>query len=244
MQISNSFLFIPVTFVSFPSSLSKPDMSRLRLAAACALLKLAQEPCYHEIITLEQYQLCALVINVRRAARSFKFNVHACFRALLLIFCVSAGFYFFILYCYEAMNHPTPPLHSLPTFLWTISSFHITVICVSFPLSFFRMSATKCDSVSPRSSTEACAASVCLWNTWQCLLCVQKTLLRRGGLTLASAWWKTSTYAESTSNSTPPSAVRAEQDLNLFFTLFFCFSYLKRSYKKVISIKQVLHFNL
>lgn len=40
-------------------------MSRLRLAAACALLKLAQEPCYHEIITLEQYQLCALVINVR-----------------------------------------------------------------------------------------------------------------------------------------------------------------------------------
>uniref|UniRef100_A0A3Q3AAD5 PDS5 cohesin associated factor B n=1 Tax=Kryptolebias marmoratus TaxID=37003 RepID=A0A3Q3AAD5_KRYMA len=41
----------------------KPDMSRLRLAAACALLKLAQEPCYHEIITLEQYQLCALVIN-------------------------------------------------------------------------------------------------------------------------------------------------------------------------------------
>ena len=41
-------------------------MSRLRLAAACALLKLAQEPCYHEIITLEQYQLCALVINVRR----------------------------------------------------------------------------------------------------------------------------------------------------------------------------------
>ncbi|KAG9348468.1 hypothetical protein JZ751_002203 [Albula glossodonta] len=41
----------------------KPDMSRLRLAAGCAVLKLAQEPCYHEIITLEQYQLCALVIN-------------------------------------------------------------------------------------------------------------------------------------------------------------------------------------
>lgn len=49
---------------------SKPDMSRLRLAAACALLKLAQEPCYHEIITLEQYQLCALVINVRTCTRS------------------------------------------------------------------------------------------------------------------------------------------------------------------------------
>ncbi|CAB1347449.1 unnamed protein product [Coregonus sp. 'balchen'] len=41
----------------------KPDMSRLRLAAGCAVLKLAQEPCYHDIITLEQYQLCALVIN-------------------------------------------------------------------------------------------------------------------------------------------------------------------------------------
>lgn len=39
-------------------------MSRLRLAAGCAILRLAQEPCYHEIITLEQYQLCALVINV------------------------------------------------------------------------------------------------------------------------------------------------------------------------------------
>uniref|UniRef100_UPI00358F06DF sister chromatid cohesion protein PDS5 homolog B n=1 Tax=Myxine glutinosa TaxID=7769 RepID=UPI00358F06DF len=43
--------------------ISKSDMSRLRLAAGCAMLKLSQEPCYHEIITLEQYQLCALVIN-------------------------------------------------------------------------------------------------------------------------------------------------------------------------------------
>ncbi|KAG8584945.1 hypothetical protein GDO81_004834 [Engystomops pustulosus] len=43
--------------------LSKPDMSRLRLAAGSAVVKLAQEPCYHEIITLEQYQLCALVVN-------------------------------------------------------------------------------------------------------------------------------------------------------------------------------------
>lgn len=48
----------------------KPDMSRLRLAAGCAILRLAQEPCYHEIITLEQYQLCALVINVRPIAGS------------------------------------------------------------------------------------------------------------------------------------------------------------------------------
>uniref|UniRef100_A0A8C0J9G0 PDS5 cohesin associated factor B n=1 Tax=Chelonoidis abingdonii TaxID=106734 RepID=A0A8C0J9G0_CHEAB len=43
--------------------ISKPDMSRLRLAAASAVVKLAQEPCYHEIITLEQYQLCALAVN-------------------------------------------------------------------------------------------------------------------------------------------------------------------------------------
>ncbi|NIG58568.1 hypothetical protein BU61_1475 [Pontoporia blainvillei] len=38
-------------------------MSRLRLAAGSAIMKLAQEPCYHEIITPEQFQLCALVIN-------------------------------------------------------------------------------------------------------------------------------------------------------------------------------------
>lgn len=39
-------------------------MSRLRLAAGGAILKLAQEPCYHDIITPEQFQLCGLVINV------------------------------------------------------------------------------------------------------------------------------------------------------------------------------------
>ncbi len=71
-------LFTLVSSASFPSSCSKPDMSRLRLAAACALLKLAQEPCYHEIITLEQYQLCALVINVRTAPC----KAHTRFRAL------------------------------------------------------------------------------------------------------------------------------------------------------------------
>lgn len=43
---------------------SKSDMSRLRLAAGGAILKLAQEPCYHDIITPEQFQLCGLVINV------------------------------------------------------------------------------------------------------------------------------------------------------------------------------------
>uniref|UniRef100_A0A8C3AVU6 PDS5 cohesin associated factor A n=1 Tax=Cyclopterus lumpus TaxID=8103 RepID=A0A8C3AVU6_CYCLU len=39
------------------------DMSRLRLAAGGAIMKLAQEPCYHDIITPEQFQLCGLVIN-------------------------------------------------------------------------------------------------------------------------------------------------------------------------------------
>lgn len=54
-----------VLLTSFCFFFSKPDMSRLRLAAGSAIVKLAQEPCYHEIITLEQYQLCALAINVR-----------------------------------------------------------------------------------------------------------------------------------------------------------------------------------
>ncbi|XP_062243807.1 sister chromatid cohesion protein PDS5 homolog A isoform X2 [Platichthys flesus] len=43
--------------------ISKSDMSRLRLAAGGAIMKLAQELCYHDIITPEQFQLCGLVIN-------------------------------------------------------------------------------------------------------------------------------------------------------------------------------------
>uniref|UniRef100_A0A2K6R4L1 Uncharacterized protein n=1 Tax=Rhinopithecus roxellana TaxID=61622 RepID=A0A2K6R4L1_RHIRO len=43
--------------------IGKSDLSRLQLAAGSAIMKLAQEPCYHEIITPEQFQLCALVIN-------------------------------------------------------------------------------------------------------------------------------------------------------------------------------------
>lgn len=39
-------------------------MSRLRLAAGCALLKLAQEQAFTEFISLEQFQLIALLINV------------------------------------------------------------------------------------------------------------------------------------------------------------------------------------
>lgn len=61
-------------------------MSRLRLAAACALLKLAQEPCYHEIITLEQYQLCALVINVRASIEPSCFVKIIILPRLLIVF--------------------------------------------------------------------------------------------------------------------------------------------------------------
>uniref|UniRef100_A0A2K5IBE2 PDS5 cohesin associated factor A n=1 Tax=Colobus angolensis palliatus TaxID=336983 RepID=A0A2K5IBE2_COLAP len=43
--------------------IGKSDMSRLQLAAGSAIMKLAQESCYHEIITPEQFQLCALVTN-------------------------------------------------------------------------------------------------------------------------------------------------------------------------------------
>lgn len=54
-------------------------MSRLRLAAGSAILKLAQEPCYHDIITPEQFQLCGLVINV-------SFTHVQCMPACLCIF--------------------------------------------------------------------------------------------------------------------------------------------------------------
>lgn len=67
---------------------SKPDMSRLRLAAGNAIVKLAQEPCYHEIITLEQYQLCALAINVRTFVGScgLSADVYRCLFCMLCIF--------------------------------------------------------------------------------------------------------------------------------------------------------------
>ena len=53
-------------------------MSRLRLAAGGAIMKLAQEPCYHDIITPEQFQLCGLVINVSPPPRVFFCDVCVC----------------------------------------------------------------------------------------------------------------------------------------------------------------------
>lgn len=69
-----AFLLIRLPLLLFLPPCSKSDMSRLRLAAGGAIMKLAQEPCYHDIITPEQFQLCGLVINV-----SFTFTLF-CYR--------------------------------------------------------------------------------------------------------------------------------------------------------------------
>ncbi|XP_036372439.1 sister chromatid cohesion protein PDS5 homolog A [Megalops cyprinoides] len=66
--------------------ISKSDMSRLRLAAGSAIMKLAQEPCYHDIITPEQFQLCALVINDEcyQVRQNFALKLHLALVKLLL----------------------------------------------------------------------------------------------------------------------------------------------------------------
>lgn len=46
---------------------SAHDRSRLRLAAACGLLKLAQNTHYHDLITQEQFQRLALSIQVHNS---------------------------------------------------------------------------------------------------------------------------------------------------------------------------------
>ena len=51
-------------FVFFPLS-SAADCSRLRLAAACGIIKIAQEPNYIECISLENFQRLSLVMQVR-----------------------------------------------------------------------------------------------------------------------------------------------------------------------------------
>ncbi|XP_055894308.1 sister chromatid cohesion protein PDS5 homolog A-B-like isoform X1 [Biomphalaria glabrata] len=42
---------------------NKPELARLRLQAGCCMLKLAEEPCYAEIIVKEQFQALALMLN-------------------------------------------------------------------------------------------------------------------------------------------------------------------------------------
>eukprot|EP00106_Octopus_bimaculoides_P000507 XP_014767949.1 PREDICTED: sister chromatid cohesion protein PDS5 homolog B-like [Octopus bimaculoides] len=43
--------------------INKPELARLRLQAGCCMLKLAEEPCFAELITREQFQALALLIN-------------------------------------------------------------------------------------------------------------------------------------------------------------------------------------
>ncbi|KAK7496569.1 hypothetical protein BaRGS_00012221, partial [Batillaria attramentaria] len=43
--------------------INKPELARLRLQAGCCMLKLAEESCFAEIITREQFQALALLIN-------------------------------------------------------------------------------------------------------------------------------------------------------------------------------------
>lgn len=48
----------------FITNYSKPELARMRLQAGCCMLKVAEEPCFAEIITREQFQALALLINV------------------------------------------------------------------------------------------------------------------------------------------------------------------------------------
>ncbi|XP_064607690.1 sister chromatid cohesion protein PDS5 homolog B-like [Liolophura sinensis] len=43
--------------------INKPELARLRLEAGCCMLKMAEEPAYAEIVTREQFQTMALLIN-------------------------------------------------------------------------------------------------------------------------------------------------------------------------------------
>lgn len=43
---------------------SKPELARLRLQAGCCMLKLAEYKCYGDLITREQFQALALLMNV------------------------------------------------------------------------------------------------------------------------------------------------------------------------------------
>ena len=44
--------------------ISKAEMARLRLQAGCCIIKLVQEPCYNELVTQDQFQTVALLLNV------------------------------------------------------------------------------------------------------------------------------------------------------------------------------------
>ena len=47
---------------------SKAEMARLRLQAGCCVLKMAQDPCFAELVTNEHFQATALLLNVSAIA--------------------------------------------------------------------------------------------------------------------------------------------------------------------------------
>ena len=57
-------MFQVVDMLIFFILFSKPELARLRLQAGCCMLKIAEEPVFADIITREQFQALALLINV------------------------------------------------------------------------------------------------------------------------------------------------------------------------------------
>lgn len=190
---------------------SKSDMSRLRLAAGSAIMKLAQEPCYHEIITPEQFQLCALVINVSNCIWiEVTLNwvqspyIWAFIAATLRIFCsslqLSKETWKFLetsgIYCAAPVNifKMSPHNSTLNAFFFfpQDQDFNgcIHVLCC------YRMSATKWGRYLPRNCIRHLWNYCSLWNIWQSLLCVPKTLWKREEHMPDSACSKTSVYEE------------------------------------------------
>lgn len=193
----------------FSAIFSKSDMSRLRLAAGSAIMKLAQEPCYHEIITPEQFQLCALVINVSNCIRievtvNWVPYVWAFVAATPSIFCSSLQlsqeilkfqfqmFIVLLMFIFLKSHSIIPPWMPFlrPGFWWL----HFYGLC------WFRMSATKWGRYLPRSCIRHLWNYCSLWNIWQSSLCVPKTLWRREEHMPDSACSKTSVYEENISS--------------------------------------------
>lgn len=116
-------------------------MSRLRLAAGGAIMKLAQEPCYHDIITPEQFQLCGLVINV-----SFCFHTLRTFTSFngvslitkFLSFCLQDE-------CYQVRQIFAQKLHlALVKLLLPLEYLAVFALCAKDPVKERRAHARQC----------------------------------------------------------------------------------------------------
>ena len=90
--------YIEAVYVSVSSA---HDRSRLRLAASCGLLKLAQSSHYHDLISPSQFQRLALCIQVHRLTPNTPLVSHH------TPFCLP-------LHLTHSLLPPTPP-HSLPS---------------------------------------------------------------------------------------------------------------------------------